>query len=215
MAPLASASWQADAPADAALHALADPDAPGPTVSIYLRTDPRDPANAAHSPGWLVAARNGLRAVADQLEDGDDRDARLRWRELRPAVEAELERLMPDERGRSLVWFLGFDGTPDARFVLQVALRDHVVELAHRPVIAPFVEALDHSRPIGVVLVSGERVRLVHWAHGIVDAAGEEVFDLDDEHWRPYRGPSSATPGRGGRGGATHVENVEARVEGH
>jgi protein required for attachment to host cells len=214
MTELASLNWRTAAPDDAALHALAQPPVARPTITMYLRTDPREPANAARTPAWLVAARNGLRDVTDALEAGSDREARQRWRALRPEVEAELEGREPAARGRSLVWFLDLEGALDDRHVLQVRVRDHLVALGDRPLIAPFIEALDHSRPIGVVLVSGERVRLVHWAHGVVDEAGEEVFDLGGDGWKPYRGPSSATPGRG-RSGTTHVEQVEARVEEH
>lgn len=196
----------------ASLHDLAETATPGPTVSLFLDTDPRDPANTAATPAWLVQARNGLRDVTDALEAGDDRDARLRWRDLRGAIEAELEAIAPAERGRGLVRIVALDGSLDHRDVLQVRLRETTVTLADRPVIAPLAEALDHSRAIGVVLVSGERVRLVHWAHGVVDEAGEEVFDLDDEHWRPYRGPSRGTRSASG---ATHAEHVEARVEEH
>lgn len=32
-----------------------------PVLSVYVRTDPRDPANTATPPGWLVELRNGLR----------------------------------------------------------------------------------------------------------------------------------------------------------
>ena len=37
-------------------------------ISVRARTDPRDPANIGSSPGWLIALRNGLSAVAKQLE---------------------------------------------------------------------------------------------------------------------------------------------------
>lgn len=196
----------------ATLHDLAETAEPGPTVSLFLDTDPRDPANTAATPAWLTAARNGLRDVTDALEAGDDRDARLRWRDLRAELEGELEAIAPAERGRGLVRIVALDGSLDHRDVLQVRLRGTTVTLADRPVVAPLAEALDHSRPIGVVLVSGERVRLVHWAHGVVDEAGEEAFDLDDEHWREYRGPSRGTRDASG---ATHAEHHDARVEEH
>ena len=32
-----------------------------PVLSVYVRTDPRDPANTAAVPGWLVELRNSLR----------------------------------------------------------------------------------------------------------------------------------------------------------
>src|SRR5690242_3023156 len=49
--------------------------APGtPVLSIYARTDPRDPANRAAVPGWLVEVRNGLREVSRVAEEGEARD---------------------------------------------------------------------------------------------------------------------------------------------
>lgn len=134
---------------------------------------------------------------------------------MRQDIEAELDSAATTGRGRSLVWFLDLDGTLDERYVLQVPVRDSLVAFAEQPVIAPLVELLDHSRPVGIVLVSGERVRLVHWAHGRIDEAGEEVFDLDGDGWKPYRGPAASTPGRGGRSGTTHVEQVEHRLQEH
>jgi hypothetical protein len=214
MPDLAPSPWRTDVPDDATLRALAAPAEPRPTLSLYLRTDPRDAANAATTPAWLVAARNGLREVTEAVEQDADREARLAWRALRADVEAELEGLTPAQRGRSLVWFLALDGTVDRRQTLQIPVRDHLASWGEQATIAPLIEALDHSRPTGVALVSGERVRLLDWAHGRIDEAGEEVFDLGGDGWRPYRGPSSATPGRG-RSGATHVEQVEARMEEH
>jgi hypothetical protein len=215
MADLPREGWRDAPPDDAMLHGLARPDALRPTVSLYLQTDPRVAANGAQTPAWLVALRNGLRDITAEVEARDDRDARLRWRELRGQIEGELEGLGHADRGRSLVWFLDLNGSLDVRYVLQVPVRESVVAFGDQPVIAPLIELLDHSRPVGIVLVSGERVRLVHWAHGRIDEAGEEAFELDGDGWRPYRGPSSSTPGRGGRSGSTHVEQVEQRVEEH
>lgn len=197
------------------LQGLARPDELRPTVSMYLQTDPRVAANGAQTPAWVVCLRNGLRDITAEVETREDREAKLRWRELRGQIEGELEALGHADRGRSIVWFLDLDGTLDVRYVLQVPVRESVVALADQAVLAPLIELLDHSRPIGIVLVSGERVRLVHWAHGRIDEAGEETFELDGDGWRPYRGPSGAVPGRGGRSGTTHVEQVEQRVEEH
>ena len=35
-----------------------------PVLSLYVRTDPRDPANTVAVPGWLVELRNSLREVS-------------------------------------------------------------------------------------------------------------------------------------------------------
>jgi hypothetical protein len=169
--------WHMGPPDDTTLHRLAAPAGRGPTVSLYLLTDTRLPANVARTPAWLVAARNGLRDVTEHLEGGDDRDAKLRWRERRGQIEAALGGLAPSDRGRGVIWFTDVDGELDERYVLQVPVRESRVAVADQPVIAPLIEVLDHSRPVGVVVVSDERVRLLHWAHGIIEEAGEEVVD--------------------------------------
>src|SRR4051794_34137067 len=115
MADLARTPWRLDAPDDALLHDLARPAERGPTVSLYLQTDPRIAANAAATPAWLVTARNGLRDVTAALDQSEDRDARLRWRALRQDIELALDGLPPGDRGRSLVWFLDLDGRIDER----------------------------------------------------------------------------------------------------
>ena len=56
-------------------------------LSVYVRTDPRDPANTAAVPGWLVELRNGLRGVSREVDEGESRDQRLAVRELRERVE--------------------------------------------------------------------------------------------------------------------------------
>src|SRR3954469_8205723 len=78
--------------------ALLEPDAP--VLSVYLRTDPRDPANTAHTPGWLVGLRNGLRAALREAEEIGLREEWLALRDLRERVEADVLRASPLERAR-------------------------------------------------------------------------------------------------------------------
>src|SRR5690349_483531 len=137
-----TATWQAGPPDEAALHRLAQPATRRFTVSIYLQTDARRPANAAPTPAWLVTARNGLRDVSAHLEDGEDREAKLRWRERRAEIEAALEGLPHADRGRSVVWFTDVDGVLDERYVLQVPVRESHVAFGDQPVIAPLIEVL-------------------------------------------------------------------------
>lgn len=91
-----------------------------PVLSVYVRTDPRDPANTAAVPGWLVELRNGLRGVSREVDEGESRDQRLAVRELRERVERDVLALEPAERGRGLAWLRTADGTLDHRFTLQV-----------------------------------------------------------------------------------------------
>ena len=42
-----------------------------PVLSVYVRTDPRDPANTAAVPGWLMELRNCLREVSREVEQNN------------------------------------------------------------------------------------------------------------------------------------------------
>lgn len=82
-----------------------------PVLSVYARTDPRDPANTSHAPAWQIALRNGLRAVAERLDGDGDRVQQRSFEALRARVERGLSELSPSERGRSVAWSC----TPTAR----------------------------------------------------------------------------------------------------
>ena len=63
-----------------------------PVLSVYVRTDPRDPANTAAVPGWLVELRNSLREVSREVEDRESRERRMAVRDLRERVEHDSSR---------------------------------------------------------------------------------------------------------------------------
>src|SRR5579862_1859182 len=82
-------------------------------ISVHARTDPRDPANTGSTPAWLIKLRNGLRVIAERLENGDDRDARLAFRSARKRIEQRLTELTAPQRARSVAWLLEVDGDSD------------------------------------------------------------------------------------------------------
>src|SRR4051812_27504450 len=125
--------------------ALLEPDAP--VLSVYLRTDPRDPANTAHAPGWRVGLRNGLRAALRGAEHDGHRPEWLALRDLRERVEADLASPGPLERARGLAWFASADGVLDRRLALQIPPREHVVRWDRRPFVSPLVDVVDRGRP--------------------------------------------------------------------
>lgn len=91
-----------------------------PVLSVYVRTDPRDPANTAAVPGWLVELRNSLREVGREADEREPRERRMALRDLRERVERDVLSLEPAERGRGLAWFRTEDGAVDDRFTLQL-----------------------------------------------------------------------------------------------
>ncbi|HEU5389341.1 MAG TPA: hypothetical protein VFV73_25925, partial [Streptosporangiaceae bacterium] len=76
-----------------------------PVLSVYVRTDPRDPVNTAAVPGWQVELRNSLREVGREADERESRERRMALRDLRERVEREVLALDPAERGRGLAWF--------------------------------------------------------------------------------------------------------------
>jgi hypothetical protein len=134
-----------------------------PVLSLHIRTDPRDPANTAATPKWLVELRNRLREVADAANEQEPRGQRLARRELSARAESEVLELSPRERARGLAWFITSDGAVNRRFTLQLPPRATLARWDDRPFVSPLVDVVDRGRPTGLVLVSAEAIRLLHW----------------------------------------------------
>jgi len=193
------------------LRSLATAEGAAPLLSVYARTDPRDPSNTGHSPAWEIALRNGLSAVSDELEAGDDRELRLAFRDLRERVEEQVLALDPAERGRSVAWFVGVDGEPDRRLSLQLPLRSDQVVWDRRPFVSPLVDIADRGAATGIVLVGLERVRLLNIEQGEVTEPDASEYEIALGDWRRYGGSAGGSPERGART-TGHRERLEARV---
>jgi hypothetical protein len=194
----------------AALQRLTAIDGGPPVVSVYLRTDPRDPANTRAAPAWRAALSGGLGEVAERLEAGGDRDARLAFRDLHERLLAEAEGLDPAALGRGVAWFVALDGSLDERFVSRLPLAADLVRLDARPFVSPLVDLVARGAPAGIVLVGHENVRLLEWGHGWIDEAADFELELDQGDWRPYRGSAGSARNRPT---VTHEAHVEAREE--
>jgi hypothetical protein len=156
-----------------------------PVLSVYVRTDPRDPANTAAVPGWEIALRNGLREVSHAAEEGP-REQRLGLRDLRDQVESGVLDLEPAARGRGLAWFLTADGSLDQRFTLQLPPASTLVRWDDLPFVSPLVEVADRGQAAGLVLVGTEAVRLLHWQHGMVTEPARSLYEIEVGEWRDY-----------------------------
>ncbi|MGK2939402.1 MAG: VLRF1 family aeRF1-type release factor [Solirubrobacteraceae bacterium] len=188
--------------------------APGSGVlSAHLRTDPRDPANTNHQPAWHISLRNGLRAIEADLEAGEDRDARLAFRELSERVDLALPDLQAAERGRSLSVFTTADGSLDVRITLQLPLLTDTVRWDARPFISPLVDVVDHGRSTGLVLVDSDDVVLLHWEGGRITEPEQSRYALELGDWT---GRESGPHDRmSGAQRASHGEHHESRIDDH
>jgi len=176
----------------------------------YIRTDPRDPANTAATPKWLVELRNGLREVADTANEEEPRRQRLARHELSARAENEVLALDPRDRARGQAWFITSDGAVNRRFTLQLPPRATLVRWDDRPFVTPLVDVVDRGRPTGLVLVSAEAIRLLHWQAGRVEQPEESLYELEPGQWRDY----DAYVGHPGpKPGGMHVATFYQRID--
>jgi hypothetical protein len=180
-------------------------------ISVHARTDPRDPANVSVTPAWLIELRNGLRAISERLEAGDDRENRLVFRALRPRIEKQLLELTPGERARSVTLILDADGT-SGRFSLQLPLRRDRTVADTKPFVSPLVEIADRGARVGVVLVGGDLIRIAQIEQGEATEPENSSFELGLGDWRPFGGSAGGSPARGLQI-TSHEERYRARVE--
>lgn len=181
-----------------------------PVLSVYVRTDPRDPTNTAAVPKWLVELRNGLREVGREAEDDKSRDRRMALRDLREQVERDMLALEPVERGRGLAWFLTADGALDKRFTLQLPPLATQARWDDLPFVSPLVDVANRGSPAGLVLVSVEAVRLLHWQDGRVTEPARSLYEIERGQWRDYDA-YVGYPGRSPAG--LHVAEFDQRLE--
>lgn len=175
------------------LRELIDREADGPVLSVFCRTDPRDPANTSETPGWLIALRNGLRELDAEPE-------------LAASAERRLSSLPAAERGRSVALFLNAGGEVDFLKTFQIPVREDFAALDSGPVVWPMVDVIDRGQRTGLVLLSSGRVRLLDWSDGRAEDVEGGSWDLELGDWREYRGAARANPARGQQS----VVNTEA-----
>lgn len=176
------------------LRELIDVETDGPVLSVFSRTDPRDPANSSETPGWRIALKNGLKEAEAQAEANGARAEAVR--KLGKAAEQRIEGAGANERGRSVALFLSEDGSLDYFHTFQIPVRADMVALDAGAVVWPMVDVIDRGAQTGLVLMSHDRIRLLDWADGHADDLEYSVYDLELGDWRDYRGPAPANPAR-------------------
>lgn len=182
----------------------------GPVLSVFCRTDPREPSNKGDSPAWGIALKNGLRAVAEAT--GEDRALHGEAQRLGTLAERRLAATPAAERGRSVALFLGADGNLDRLITFQIPVREDRVALDSGPVVWPLIDVLDRGLRTGLVLVSHDRIRMLEWQDGTAHDLEASDWDLELGDWREYRAATRANPHRG-RQSVTHDAAFDDRVE--
>lgn len=192
------------------LRDLINRETEGPVLSVFCRTDPRDPASRSETPGWLVALRNGLRESAAAYEG--DHVASGQVATLCNAAEKRMTGASAAERGRSAAYFLSADGKIDSFHTFQIPLRENYVGLDTGAVVWPIVDVLDRGQRTGLVLISIDHIRVLEWRDGQARDLEESTFDLELGDWHEYRGAARPNPTRGSAA-INNMSAYENRVE--
>lgn len=192
------------------LRELIDQESEGPVLSVFCRTDPRDPANSSETPAWAIALKNGLTHAAG-LHDGDhDREQEVK--KLCHEAEKRINSASAADRGRSVALFLGARGSVNSFTTFQIPVRQDYVTVDSGPVVWPMLDVIDRGQRTGLVLLSANRIRLLEWWDGRVKDLEESTFDLELGDWHDYRGPARPQ-GTVGGGGVSNVSAYDDRVE--
>ena len=142
-------------------------------LSVYLGL----PSSGRHDPAhWLSSARSGLREL--MLRNPGDK----RLAELVEVAQGEVEKLPPETRRRSLIYFRSLE----PNWVFWRSLQPYIPDLfafGPSPQVARLVTLLDEMPRVGIAAVSQDRIRLLTWADGA--AADEEELRPDQEEVAP------------------------------
>jgi len=82
------------------LRELIDQESEGPVLSVFCRTDPRDPANSSETPAWAIALKNGLNHVAGFHEGNHGKEQTVK--KLCAEAERRINGASAADRGRSV-----------------------------------------------------------------------------------------------------------------
>ena len=178
-------------------------------LSVHLRTDPRDPANTAHTPGWLVALRNGLRDVSQVAEEQGPREDRLALRELRARVEATCSRPTPTRaprpelvpHGRRQPGRTGHAAAPTAR---------SRVRWDARPFVSTLVDVEDRGRGAGRVPITAEALIAAAASRPKLAHMRDSSHALAPDTREPTAGPAASLGRMGLRATATARSKVSS-----
>jgi hypothetical protein len=175
-------------------------------LSVYIQVDPAD-----RSQGWRIELRERLRGLADQTSPHAERRA------FEAAANEVLERFPengapPEGRGH-----VGFIEVAEKRPTsvwrsMQMGPRRTDALRYQRPYVRPLVELFSEGPHVGVVLVSGDRVRLLDWSLGAIRELEDWELTLFSLDWRERKAERSI-PGAGTRTSASGRDQFGQRLD--
>lgn len=163
------------------LRDLVDRQSDGKVLSVFCRTDPRDPENSGENPAWMINLKNRTRDALEKIDPGHE--SHQVAKRLAEEAERRIEETTAEERGRSVAYFLSEDGLIDEVHTFQIPVREGFVTFDSGPVVWPIVDVIDRGQRTGMLLLSNDNVRLLEWFDGTAHEI--EASDMDQDSDTP------------------------------
>ena len=161
-------------------------------LSVYVGIDPGDRGGR-----WRIEVGD---AIKEALAGTGDAGHELRIA-ARATAEALAERFGEEgsHTGRGRIGFIELSGERQREerwYTTQVGPRRTQAGYGRRPLVRPLVELLDEGRRLGVVVISGERGRMLEWELGTVTEL-DEMEMVTSGDWRERKAPQPSGQVRG------------------
>lgn len=154
------------------IHSL--PRISSPVLTLYLNTNPAEPRNQGHPPGYLIYLKSRGKIIGNRVPEPE----RKQFREELKRVEEFLRNQRPSQRGVVI-----FSGSKRLEILpMHVAVEDEL----HwgRPSLTQLLWLLDEHQPSGVVVVDRSGARFYRYWLGEMEELKREKFVLDMAAWR-------------------------------
>ena len=154
------------------IHSL--PRISSPVLTLYLNTNPAEPRNQGHPPGYLIYLKSRGKIIGTRVPEPE----RKQFREELKRVEEFLRNQRPSQRGVVI-----FSGSKRLEILpMHVAVEDEL----HwgRPSLTQLLWLLDEHQPSGVVVVDRSGARFYRYWLGEMEELKREKFVLDMAAWR-------------------------------
>jgi Bacterial archaeo-eukaryotic release factor family 5 len=174
----------------AELAAIRDPEG---VLSVYAASSA--PTGERHEPhAEDIAVRGALDALLKEVEESGPRAKASALRSTIERLRSPLADLTdPTAGGLGRALFARLSGG-DHRVIVTRDPVDALVMLGPAAALRPLLGPLDAGRPMGVVAVSGDRVRAVSLDDGSAEDVLALEFDDQSGEWRRLQGPASSNP---------------------
>jgi len=156
----------------------------GGVLSLYLRIEPGD-----RSAKWRTELRHGLEALQASGSDGEA----LRRSAARLKNDLDADPPHPDVRGLIAFVEIAHGAAEERWFASRMPPRRTEVAAGSSARVGPLLQLLDAGGPLGVALVSGERVRLLAWEQGELQELHSWELSYFADQWRERKARRSDT----------------------